>query len=123
MSTVEVYDPATDTWVKGPDMPTARGCYSTSVVNGKIYVIGGTLNPSSWMPISTVEVYDPNPIIVDFNGDGIVDAADMCIMIDHWGEDYPLCDIAPPPFGDGIVDVQDLIVLAEHLFEEFPPVE
>jgi hypothetical protein len=56
--------------------------------------------------------------VVDYNGDGIVDSADMCIMVDHWGEDYPLCDIAPPPFGDGIVDVQDLIVLSEHLFEE-----
>jgi hypothetical protein len=61
--------------------------------------------------------------IVDFNGDGIIDSADMCIMIDHWGEDYSLCDIGPMPWGDGIVDVQDLIVLAEHLFEEFPPVE
>ena len=55
---------------------------------------------------------------VDFNGDGIVDAADMCIMVDHWGEDNPLCDIGPMPWGDGIVNVQDLIVLAEHLFEE-----
>ena len=53
--------------------------------------------------------------IVDFNGDGIVDCADMCIMVDHWGENYPLCDIGPTPFGDGIVDVQDLIVLAEYL--------
>ena len=53
--------------------------------------------------------------IVDFNGDGIVDSADMCIMVDHWGENYPLCDIGPMPWGDGIVDVQDLIVLAEHL--------
>ena len=61
--------------------------------------------------------------VVDFNGDGVVDCADMCIMVDHWGENYPLCDIGPTPFGDGIVDVQDLIVLAEHLFEEFPPVE
>jgi hypothetical protein len=43
--------------------------------------------------------------------------------VDHWGEDYSLCDIGPMPWGDGIVDVQDLIVLAEHLFEEFPPVE
>jgi polyhydroxybutyrate depolymerase len=59
---------------------------------------------------------------VDFNGDGIVNSADMCIMVDHWGEDYSLCDIAPPPSGDGIVDVQDLIHLSEHLFEEiFPP--
>ena len=56
--------------------------------------------------------------IVDFNGDGIVDAADMCIMIENWGSNYSLCDIGPTPFGDGIVDVQDLIVLSEHLFEE-----
>jgi len=61
--------------------------------------------------------------VVDFNGDGIVDAADMCIMIDHWGEDYSLCDIGPMPWGDGIVDVQDLIVLAGHLFEVVPPAE
>jgi len=56
--------------------------------------------------------------IVDLNGDGIVDSADMRIMVDHWGEDYSLCDIGPMPWGDAIVDVQDLIVLAEHLFEE-----
>ena len=61
--------------------------------------------------------------VVDFNGDGIVDAADMCIMIDYWGTDEPSCDIGPTPLGDGIVDVQDLIVLAEHLFEEIPPLE
>ena len=61
--------------------------------------------------------------IVDLNGDGIVDSVDMCIIVDHWGTDEPLCDIGPMPWGDGIVDVQDLIVLAEHLFEEVPPVE
>ena len=61
--------------------------------------------------------------VVDLNGDGIVDSVDMCIMVDHWGENYPLCDIGPMPWGDGIVDVQDLIVLAEHLFEEIPPVQ
>jgi len=58
--------------------------------------------------------------IVDFNGDRIVDASDMCIMVDHWGENYPLCDIGPTPMGDGIVDVEDLKVLAEHLFEILP---
>jgi hypothetical protein len=56
--------------------------------------------------------------IVDFNADGIVDAADMCIMVDNWGTDNSLCDIGPMPWGDGIVDVEDLIVLSEHLFEE-----
>ena len=61
--------------------------------------------------------------VVDLNGDGIVDSADMCIIVDYWGTNEPSCDIGPTPLGDGIVDVQDLIVLAEHLFEEFPPVE
>jgi hypothetical protein len=61
--------------------------------------------------------------IVDLNSDGIVDAADICIIVDNWGTDEPLCDIGPTPLGDGIVDVQDLIILAEHLFEEYPPAE
>ncbi|UCD29865.1 MAG: PD40 domain-containing protein [Planctomycetota bacterium] len=58
--------------------------------------------------------------VVDLNGDGIVDSADMCIIVEHWGTDESLCDIGPTPLGDGIVDVQDLIVLAERLFEEIP---
>ncbi|MHC4309817.1 MAG: hypothetical protein ACYSSN_07730 [Planctomycetota bacterium] len=61
--------------------------------------------------------------IVDLNADGIVDAADMVIMVDNWGTDDSLCDIGPMPWGDGVVDVQDLIVLSDHLFEEVPPVE
>jgi len=55
--------------------------------------------------------------IADFNVDGIVDAADMCVMVDHWGTDEPRCDIGPMPWGDGIIDVQDMIALSEHLFE------
>jgi len=58
--------------------------------------------------------------IVDFSGDGTVDAVDMCIMVDFWGTNEPLCDIGPMPWGDGVVDMQDLTVLAEHLFEEVP---
>ena len=61
--------------------------------------------------------------VIDLNGDGIVDSTDMCVMVDHWGENYSLCDIGPTPLGDGIVDIQDLIVLAEHLFEKIPPAE
>jgi len=61
--------------------------------------------------------------VIDFNVDGIVDATDVCIMIEHWLTDEPLCDIGPMPWGDGIVDVEDLIVLAEHLFEEIPPAD
>jgi len=56
--------------------------------------------------------------IVDFNGDGIIDGADMCIIVDYWGVDDSLCDIGPMPWGDGIVDVEDLKVLAENLYKE-----
>jgi len=52
---------------------------------------------------------------VDFNGDGIVDIADVFIMLEHWYTDYSLCDIGPMPWGDGVVDAQDLIVLGEHM--------
>ena len=54
---------------------------------------------------------------VDFNTDGKIDKADISALIDHWRQDEPIYDVAPPPFGDGIVDVQDLIAVAEHLFE------
>ena len=57
VSTVEEYDPATDTWTKKADMPTRRGRLSTSVVSGKIYAIGGSEN--NWDALATVEVYDP----------------------------------------------------------------
>jgi N-acetylneuraminic acid mutarotase len=122
-STVEEYDPAADSWTTRPDMPTARLGLSTSVMNGRIYAIGGARD---WYPasgMSTVEEYDPNPLVVDFNGDGIVDCADICMMVDYWGTDEQAYDIAPPPSGDGIVDVQDLILLSEHLFEEILPSE
>ncbi|MDT8302117.1 MAG: GDSL-type esterase/lipase family protein [Sedimentisphaerales bacterium] len=54
----------------------------------------------------------------DFNADGIVDSADMTVIVDHWGQNYPLVDIGPAPFGDNIIDVKDLIVLSEYLFTE-----
>ncbi|KPK43713.1 MAG: hypothetical protein AMJ65_05090 [Phycisphaerae bacterium SG8_4] len=53
--------------------------------------------------------------VVDFNGDAIVDMKDVLILTEHWGQDYPLCDIGPTPLGDGIVDVQDLAVLTEYI--------
>ena len=90
---------------------------------------GRTLYFSDWMTprpggVGKIDLWQAPIIpIVDLNGDGIVDCVDMCIMVDHWGENYSLCDIGPTPLGDGIVDVQDLIVLAEHLFEEVYPEE
>jgi predicted secreted protein len=53
--------------------------------------------------------------VVDLNGDGIVDGADLSIIAEHWGTDDSLCDIGPMPWGDGIVDVHDLKVLVDYL--------
>jgi hypothetical protein len=44
-------------------------------------------------------------------------------MFDHWDENDPNYDVAPPPFGDGVVDFQDLLVVSLHLFYEIPPVD
>lgn len=78
LSTVEMYDPETDTWERKADMPTARTGVSVSVVDGKIYAIGGTelkrfeidvfdeikrewRKVRVWEPkeLPTVEMYDP----------------------------------------------------------------
>jgi len=40
----QVYDPVTDTWTLGEQMPTSRGASGVAVVNDQIYVIGGTRN-------------------------------------------------------------------------------
>jgi len=53
--------------------------------------------------------------IVDFNGDEAIDLLDIVTMTNHWGENYPPCDIGPTPLGDCIVDIQDLIVLTEYI--------
>ena len=60
--TVEVYDTRTDTWIKKRDMPTLRRNFGTAVVDGKIYIIGGSVhNKELGKQVSTgrVEVYDP----------------------------------------------------------------
>jgi len=60
LSTVEVYDPVTNTWARKSNMPTPRFFPSTSVVNGKIYAIGGTtITQGKRITVSTVEVYNP----------------------------------------------------------------
>ncbi len=114
-STVEKYDPTTDTWTTEPDMATRRFSLSTSTANGKIYAIGGT---QQWYPcpgISTVEEYDTglSASQPDFNGDGVVDIIDLLRLIESWGQNDPLYDIAPH-FGDGLVDVLDLELLMSY---------
>jgi N-acetylneuraminic acid mutarotase len=41
LPTVEIYDPATDTWTSGPDMGTPRGGFAAAVLADGIHVTGG----------------------------------------------------------------------------------
>jgi N-acetylneuraminic acid mutarotase len=65
LSLVEVYDPASGRWTRGADLATARGWFSTSVVNGKVYVVGGhSLAPAAGtlgvkITFPGIEVYTP----------------------------------------------------------------
>lgn len=59
ISSVEVYDPSSDTWTTLAPMSTIRTLFRTEVVNGKIYAIGGTITPSFNSGFSSIEVYDP----------------------------------------------------------------
>lgn len=56
-NTLFVYNPAMDSWEQKAPMPTTRGYLSAAVVDGRLYVIGGT---TTW-PNRTgkVEMYDP----------------------------------------------------------------
>ena len=64
MDRVDIYDPATDTWAKGPKMPTRRDPGGVEVVNNRIYVIGGEgwPLPQGWGAgpfLGSIEEYDP----------------------------------------------------------------
>ena len=60
LSSAEVFDPKTDQWTEIIEMPTAKTGHTASVINGKIYVIGGFFRGNGpFMYLSTVEIYDP----------------------------------------------------------------
>jgi N-acetylneuraminic acid mutarotase len=52
-----IYDPTTNKWQPGADMPTARAALTVNFVNGTLYAIGGTNLESK--SLSTNEAYDP----------------------------------------------------------------
>ena len=53
------YDPATGRWEEKAAIPTKRAVLAVSVVNNKIYAIGGWGNWGVGQLFSTIEEYDP----------------------------------------------------------------
>ena len=107
-------------WRPGEEMPTQP---QLSTIDGKyadgiagLYVDSGAYAPG--LSDITVRWIDfvgeyPKPI-VDFNGDGRVDLADLLKMIQCWGQDEPSVDLS----GDGAVDREDLEVLMSYWGQE-----
>ena len=58
----EVYDPATNTWTTGTPIPSAVYGYASTVIDGKIHIIGGSQASSSQgsnIFVNSNQVYDP----------------------------------------------------------------
>jgi N-acetylneuraminic acid mutarotase len=61
------YDPATDSWSEREPAPHPHHLGAVGVINGKIYVAGGTAKTHfndvayeyDWAPVATLDVYDP----------------------------------------------------------------
>lgn len=58
LSTVEAYNPSTDTWTTMASMPTSRYAAGAGVVDGILYVVGGF--SASDQALATVEAYNPS---------------------------------------------------------------
>jgi N-acetylneuraminic acid mutarotase len=64
ITTVESYDPETGIWESLASMPTARYGAVAELINGRIYVAGGTVQEGD---IDILEIYDP-ALDVWYNG-------------------------------------------------------
>ena len=53
---VQIYDPTTDTWSLGADMPWSGGSCSSAVIDGLVYVCGGIVGSST---VANLASYDP----------------------------------------------------------------
>ncbi len=60
-------------------------------------------------------------LVIDFNGDKMVDFKDFSILAQYWRQEESLVDIAPLPLGDRIVNFKDVAVLVENWLAGPPP--
>ena len=50
---------AEEDWIRKANMPTLRSGFTTCVINGKIFAIGGMVDGLGDLSLSTVEMYNP----------------------------------------------------------------
>jgi hypothetical protein len=59
LKSVEIYDPAGDSWSDGPEMLDVHSGFGAAVVGGKILAVGGEIYTTSARIVKTAEMYDP----------------------------------------------------------------
>ena len=60
LASVEVFNPKTNQWRERIEMPAPKALHTASVIDGKIYVIGGYFaKDNEFKKLSTIAVYDP----------------------------------------------------------------
>jgi N-acetylneuraminic acid mutarotase len=59
LAAAEAYDPSTNEWETLPEMPTARGGFNVSAVDGSIYAGGGEAFIGDGCTFNRAEVFDP----------------------------------------------------------------
>jgi N-acetylneuraminic acid mutarotase len=47
-------------WEKASPLPTERYDFGSAVFDNKLYIVGGLVLPSPWVPTNRVDVYDPS---------------------------------------------------------------
>jgi hypothetical protein len=105
-----VWNPVTRTW-KGHDLPM-KG-YSTSawaagaLADGSLFVAGGIGYYDSTPADTYLETFGKPAGGADLNCDGLVDAADLAVLIGEWGQPSPTADLD----GNGTIGGGDLAAL------------
>ena len=59
LSSVEIYNPVSQTWRSGPDLEIPRGGFAAAVVGDEIYVAGGEVIMSGRTSLASLEIYSP----------------------------------------------------------------
>ena len=69
----EVYDPTSDSWITKAPMPTTEEGIQANVVNGKIYILGGSSNYVYDPLLDTWTLMSPTPIKGGFTTSAVLD--------------------------------------------------
>ncbi len=106
VTTLEVYDPASDSWTTKQPMSVKRSRAAAAESGGKIYVMGG-IQTNNQAPVATVEEYDPSTDTWTAKADmptarfgaGVVTASDGKIYVFGGGDlsqNFSIVDVYDP---------------------------